>query len=127
MAFGFQWRSGSNFDEYMKRKNPPRSNVGEHMQRNGLAAFLDELLQRNDSRTSILTPSRYPPTGKGLGALICVLNMPYELGHQMYLAYEPAYVRARFLGDHTFKMDLLSWKQGHTDRTRRREAEDGML
>ena len=75
----------------------------------------------------ILTPSGHPPTGKGLGALICVLNMPYELGYQMYLAYELAYVRARFVGDHTFEMDLLSWEQIHEERTRRREAEDGML
>ena len=75
----------------------------------------------------ILTPSGYPPTGKGLGALICVLNMPYELGYQMYLAYELAYVRARFVGDHTFEMDLLSWEQIHEDRMRRREAEGGML
>ena len=62
---------------------------------------------------------------KGLGSLICILTMPYELGYQMYLTYELAYVRARLVGDHTFEMDLLSWEQGHKDRTRRREAEDG--
>ena len=45
----------------------------------------------------------------------------------MYLAYELAYVRARFVGDHTFEMDLLSWEQIHEDRMRRREAEGGML
>ena len=45
----------------------------------------------------------------------------------MYLAYELAYVRAIFVGDYTFEMDLLSWEQIHEERTRRREAEDGML
>ena len=59
--------------------------------------------------------------------MICVLTMPYELGYQMYLAYELAYVRARFVGDHTLEMDLLSWAQIHEDRFRRREAEGGML
>ena len=53
--------------------------------------------------------------------------MPYEFGYQMYLAYELAYVRAIFVGDYTFEMDLLSWEQIHEERTRRREAEDGML
>ena len=61
----------------------------------------------------ILTPSGYPPTGKGLGALICVLNMPNGLGYQKHVAYALAYVRARLVRDHTFEMDLLSWKQVH--------------
>ena len=61
----------------------------------------------------ILTPSGYPPTGKGLGSLICVLNMPNDLGYQMHLAYALAYVRAKLVRDHTFEMDLLTWKQVH--------------
>ena len=39
--------------------------------------------------------------------------MPNDFGNQMYLAYALAYVRARLVRDHTFKMDLLTWKQVH--------------
>ena len=63
--------------------------------------------------SGILTPSGYPPTGKGLGFLICVLNMPNDLGYQMYVAYALSYVRARLVQDRTFEMDLLAWKQVH--------------
>ena len=45
--------------------------------------------------------------------MICVLNMPNDLGCQMYVAYALAYVRARLVRDRTFEMDLLSWKQVH--------------
>ena len=39
--------------------------------------------------------------------------MPNDLGYQMYVAYALAYVRARFVRDRTFEMDLLAWKQVH--------------
>ena len=65
------------------------------------------------TKNEILTPSGHPPTGKGLGALSCVLNMPNDLGYQMHLAYALAYVRAKLVRDHTFEMDLLTWKQVH--------------
>ena len=31
----------------------------------------------------------------------------------MYVAYALAYVRAKLVRDHTFEMDLLTWKQVH--------------
>ena len=37
-------------------------------------------IENKKNRKIILTPSGYPPTGKGLGSLICVLNMPNDLG-----------------------------------------------
>ena len=43
-----------------------------------------------------MTPSGYPPTGKGLGALIWLMKIPYELGYQVYLAYELAYERGNW-------------------------------
>ena len=61
----------------------------------------------------ILTPSGYPPTGKVFGALIHVLNMPYDLVDQMHLPYTQAHARARLVRDHTFEMDLLTWERVH--------------
>ena len=63
--------------------------------------------------STILTPSGYPPTGKGLGALICVWNMPNDFGYQMYVTYELTHVSAKLVRYRAFEMDLLTWKQVH--------------
>ena len=39
--------------------------------------------------------------------------MPNHLGYKMHLAYALAYVRAKLVRDHTFEMELLTWKQVH--------------
>ena len=79
----------------------------------------------------ILTPSGYPPTGKGLGALICVLNMPYELGYQMYLTLKLAYEHGNWKTGKQQNTDAekqgsnKGWTQGSTEAETRgtREAE----